>query len=313
MAGAQTVGWVGTGRMGAAMVRRLLAGGCDVAAFNRTPQKLEPLVAAGAKPAASIAELAGREVVFVCVAASSDLLEVMSAEGGLLSGEAVPSVIVDCSTVSAEASAEARALAEARGCGFLAAPVSGNPKVVRAGRATMAVSGPKGAFEAVEAYLEMIGTGVTYVGEGEVARLVKLCHNLFLGVVIQSLAEVTVLAEKGGVERAAFLDFLNKSVMGSPFTAYKSPGLVNLDFTATFTSTLLQKDFDLGIGAARSLGVPMPVGALVHQQLNRLVNEGFAEEDFATLLLLQAQASALELVADPRVVSDGLEPADGAS
>ena len=295
------------------MVRRLLAQGCDVAAFNRTRQKLEPLVAAGAKPVDTIVELARRDVVFVCVSSSQDLLDVLSSKGGLFSGEAAPSVIVDCSTVSAEASAEARALAEARGCAFLAAPVSGNPRVVRAGRVTMAVSGPRAAFDEVEAYLAMLGTSVTYVGEGEVARLVKLCHNLFLGVVIQSLVEVTVLAEKGGVERAAFLDFLNKSVMGSLFTTYKTPGLVNLDFTATFTSTLLQKDFDLGIGTARALGVPMPVGALVHQLLNRLVNEGHAEDDFATLLLLQATAAALELVADPRVVSDGLEPADAAS
>ena len=102
----------------------------------------------------------------------------------------------------------------------------------------MVVSGPADAWEAARPYLELFGAGATYVGEGDVARLVKICHNLMLGVVAQSLAEITVLAEKGGVSRAAFLEFLNKSVMGSMFTRYKTPAIVNLDFTPTFTPAL---------------------------------------------------------------------------
>ena len=110
---------------------------------------------------------------------------------------------------------------------------------------------------------------VTYVGEGDAARLAKICHNLMLGVVTQSLAEITVLAEKGGMSRAAFLEFLNDSVMGSTFTRYKSPAYVHLDYTPTFTPVLLRKDFDLGLAAARELDVPMPLAAATAQLCRR--------------------------------------------
>jgi len=144
-----------------------------------------------------------------------------------------------------EASAKVREAARQRGTAMLAAPVSGNGKVVKAGKLSLVVSGPKDAYETALPYLEKLGQGVSYVGEGEVARLVKICHNVFLGVVIQALIEVTVLAQKGGVPRHAFLDFMNKSVLGSTFTRYKTPALVNLDFAPTFTPRLLRKDLDL--------------------------------------------------------------------
>src|SRR6202020_2299874 len=168
-----------------------------------------------------------------------------------------------------------------------------NPNVVRSGKMTAAVSGPRDAFVIAEPYLSMLGRGVTYVGEGEGARTVKLCHNLLLGVVAQSLAEITVLAQKSGISRQAFLACLNKSVMGSLFTGYKSPAYVNLDFEATFTATLLRKDFDLGLAAAREHEVPMPVASLVHQTVQSLVGYGYGEQDFATVIELQARASGL--------------------
>src|SRR5271154_4622194 len=225
------LGWLGTGRMGLEMGRRLLAAGWDLAVFNRSMSKAEPVGQPGAKPAQSAAELATRDIVFVTVGSSEDLVSAVLGPDGLMSGpSAAPQVLVDCSTVSAEASARVRAEIAERGTALLAAPVMGNPKVVRAGKMTVAVSGPRDAFVMTEPYLTMLGRGVTYVGEGEVARTVKLCHNLFLGVVAQSLAEITVLAEKSGISRQAFLACLNKSVMGSLFTGYKTPAYVNLDF-----------------------------------------------------------------------------------
>ena len=199
-----------------------------------------------------------------------------------------------------------RGLAANRGTALLAAPVSGNPKVVRSGKLTLAVSGPREAYDHAEHLLLPLGRGVTYVGEGEVARLVKICHNVFLGVVAQSLAEITVLAEQGGTSRQAFLEFLNDSVMGSVFTRYKSPALVNLDFTPTFTNILLRKDFDLGLDAAREYGVPMPVAALAAEMVSSAVGAGHTTEDFATLLLEQARRSGVELVSEEADVDDGL-------
>lgn len=305
-----SIGWIGAGRMGTAMARRLVRAGHGLLVYNRTRAKTEVLVADGAKVAEAVADLAACDVVFVTVASSDDLLDVVGApgEGGLLAGDRVPAVVVDCSTVSGEASAEARARLAARGGAFLAAPVSGNPKVAAAGRLTMVVSGPKEAFDRVEPLLVTVARAAVYVGEGELSRLVKLCHNLFLGVTIDALAEVTVLAEKGGVPRHAFLEFLNVSVMGSPFTRYKSPALVNLEYKPTFTTRLLRKDFDLGTTAARELDVPMPVSALVHQILGAAIGRGIGDLDFAALVGLVGEDAGMRLESEAVGVDDGLQP-----
>jgi 3-hydroxyisobutyrate dehydrogenase-like beta-hydroxyacid dehydrogenase len=303
----KTLGWVGTGRMGYALATRLLEAGCDLAVYNRTRAKAEPLAELGATVVDTPTELADRDIVFTMVAGPEDFKAVVIGENGLLSrSDVVPPVIVDSSTVSPEASAEVRAHTEARDVALLAAPVSGNPSVVDAGKLTVVVSGPSDAWEAARPYLELFGAGATYVGEGDVARLVKICHNLMLGVVAQSLAEITVLAEKGGVSRAAFLEFLNKSVMGSMFTRYKTPAIVNLDFTPTFTPALLYKDFQLGFEAADEHGVPMPVAAAAQQVVQALMGFGYEDIDFMALLELEARGSSLELEAENVPVGDGL-------
>lgn len=304
--GAPTVGWIGTGRMGYQLALRLLKAGNDVAVFNRTKAKAEPLAASGAKVVDHPAELADRDVVFIMVAADRDLDEVLTGDGGLLTGSQTPSIIVDSSTVSPEASAAVRAVAADRGAEFLAAPVSGNPKVIAAGKLTVAVSGPRDAFDTVAPLLARFGRGVTYVGEGEAARLVKIAHNVFLGVVIQALAEITVLAERGGVSRAAFLQFLNDSVLGSEFSKYKSPALVNLDFHPSFTNVLLRKDLQLGLGAGKELGVPMPLAATADMLIAQAVGAGYTSEDFATLILEQARRSGYAIEAENVPVDDGL-------
>ena len=301
------LGWIGTGRMGYELSTRLLEAGCEVAVYNRTRAKAEPLAGAGARIVGSPAELADCDIVFTMVAGPSDFQEVVLGPQGVLSGDQAPSIIVDSSTVSPAASEEVRAEASGRGVALLAAPVSGNPKVVAAGRLTIVVSGPPDAYAEARPYLELLGAGVTYVGEGERARLVKICHNVMLGVVAQCLAEITVLAEKGGVSRADFLEFLNESVMGSTFTRYKTPALVNLDFTPTFTPALLMKDFDLGFEAAAELGVPMPVAAAAKETVQAMMGHGYTEVDFAALLELEARASGLELEPEGVPVSDGLD------
>jgi 3-hydroxyisobutyrate dehydrogenase len=306
------IGWIGTGRMGHAMAARLLAAGQDVHVWNRTRAKADDLVGQGATVVDTVAQLAGRDVVFTMVSADDDLLAVTLGPGGLLTQVDAPRYLVDSSTVSPETSEAVRQAADARGTTLLAAPVSGNAKVVTAGRLSIAVSGPRDAFEEVEPILAMIGKSVTYVGGADVARLVKLAHNVFLGVVTQSLAEVIVLAERGGVPRASFLEFLNSSVMGSVFTRYKSPALVNLDYTPTFTPVLLRKDFDLGLAAARAMDVPMPVAALTAQLVQASVSSGRVDEDFAILLDLEAASAGLKLRPEGVEVDDGLS-ADGAS
>ncbi len=288
------------------MIGRLLGAGYQVSVYNRTRSKADALTERGAKVVEVVADLSACDAVFVTVSSSEDFVEVMLGDEGLLSRSTVPKVVVDSSTVAVEASERVRQAVASRGSMLLASPVSGNPRVAAAGRLTMAVSGPVEAYEMVAPLLDAIGSGSTYVGDGDLARLVKLCHNLFLGVVMQSVAEITVLAERGGVDRATFLSYLNKSVMGSMFTGYKAPAVVNLDFEATFTSKLLRKDFDLGLAAARSLEVPMPVAGLVHQIVQQLVGEGYGDDDFATLIKLVAKGANLELRSEDADVDDGL-------
>jgi 3-hydroxyisobutyrate dehydrogenase-like beta-hydroxyacid dehydrogenase len=301
------IGWIGVGRMGFALAERLLDAGHDVAVYNRTRAKADPLGERGAKVVDAPVDLADRDVVFIMVSAPADLAQVTTGEGGLLTHpDTAPRIIVDSSTVSTDASAALRAAADERGAHLLAAPVSGNPKVVRAGKLTFAVSGPRESFDEVSGLLKLLGRSVTYVGEDEVARLVKICHNIFLGVVIQSLCEITLLAERGGTSRAAFLEFLNDSVLGSTFSRYKSPALINLDFTPTFTMPLLSKDFDLGLAAAHDLAVPMPLAAAASQLVASAVGAGHRDLDFATLILEQARRSGMTLEPENVPIDDGL-------
>jgi 3-hydroxyisobutyrate dehydrogenase len=305
--GSMTIGWIGAGRMGAAMASRLAAAGEDVVVWNRTRAKAEALIDSGCRVADALGDLRDREVVFTMVSGPADLEQVLTGEGGLLTDpDQVPAAVVDCSTVDGETSAAMREACAERGVDFLSAPVSGNAKVVRAGLLTLVVSGPEETWLKVAPLLDHLGQGATYVGEGDAARLAKICHNVMLGVVTQCLAEITVLAEKGGMSRAAFLDFLNKSVMGSTFTRYKAPAIVHLDYSPTFTPLLLRKDFDLGFAAAHDLDVPMPVSAAAAAAVQASVSSGRVDEDFAILLDLQARSSGIELKPEDAEVDDGL-------
>ena len=314
----RSIGWLGTGRMGAAMAARLIDAGEDVTVWNRTPSKTGPLVARGARAVERITDLGGCDVVFVMVSTPGDLEEVVCGEQGLLSADRAgaelagaelpgaelpgaelagadcrPVTIVDCSTVSEEASARVRAAVNAAGADFLAAPVSGNPHVVAEGGCCIVASGPAEVFQRVRPYLEEIAKVAVHAGEEEQSRLVKLCHNLYLGMMVQALAEVTSLAEKGGTDRAAFLEFLGGTVVASDWVRKRTDALVRRDWTPTFTTELLRKDFDLGLDAARSLEVPMPVGALVYQLIQSAIGTGLRHEDFLSLYELQAAGAAL--------------------
>jgi 3-hydroxyisobutyrate dehydrogenase-like beta-hydroxyacid dehydrogenase len=292
--------------MGFEMARRLAKGGCDIAIWNRTRAKAEPLAKDGAKIVDGLPDLASCDIVFCMVSTYDDVKEVIAGPKGLLSGPGKPRMVVECSSISLDGSADLRKILAAKGVELLSAPVSGNAKVIKAGKLTFVVSGPKAAYDAAAPYLAMMGQGSSYVGEGELSRIVKICHNVMLGVVTQCMAEVTVLAEKAGVPRHAFLDFLNRSVMGSTFTRYKAPAFVNLDFHVTFTPYLLRKDLDLGLEAGRKFEVPMPLAAITRDLIQSMMGRGMTEEDFSALLVQQAQASGLKLKPENVAVGDGL-------
>ncbi len=298
----QSLGWIGAGRMGYAMAERLAKNGCDISVWNRTKAKADPLSKHGAKVVNHLEELSTKDILFVMVSTYEDVKEVI----GKALAKGKPKMVVECSSISLEGSAQLREFLKGKGVEYLAAPVSGNAKVIKSGKLTFVVSGPKSAYDKARPYLDMMGMGSSYVGEGELARIAKICHNVMLGVVIQNLCEITVLAEKAGMPRHAFLDFLNKSVMGSTFTKYKAPALVNLDFHVTFTPKLLLKDMDLGLDAGKRFGVPMHVASVTRNLIQQMIGQGMTEEDFSTLLLMQARASGIELKPENVAVGDGL-------
>jgi 3-hydroxyisobutyrate dehydrogenase len=313
---AQKIGWIGMGRMGFPMAERLIKAGYDLSIWNRTRAKAEPLAAKGGKVVDKLADLAGLDVVFSIVSTGKDLEEVYFGRDGVAAKGRAPKILVDCSTIAVEESAAIRERLGKLGSTFIASPVSGNAKVIKAGKLSAVVSGPEGAARAVMPMIEVFAPqGVSYVGEGELARVCKIAHNVMLGVVIENLIEITLLANKMGVPRHAFLSFMNNSVMGSMFTRYKSPALVNLDWTTTFTPELLRKDLDLGLSLGRDFEVPMPVTAAAREMLQSHFGaailkpepEEYLQKDFAALMETMALAAGMKLASENQNVPTGLE------
>jgi len=256
-------------------------------------------------------------VLFCIVATGKDVQEVLYGNNGVCSqGGKLPPIVVDCSTIAVEESAAIRAKLKELGAEFVAAPVSGNAKVIKAGKLSAVVSGTEAACKAAMPLIEVFAPrGVSYVGNGELARVCKIAHNVMLGVVIENLIEMTLLTNKMGVPRHAFLAFLNNGVMGSMFTRYKSPALVNCDWTTTFTPELLRKDLDLGLDLGREMDVPLPVTAAAREVLQNHFGvatlqrnpEEYLQKDFAALAETMALAAGMKLESENKNVPTGLE------
>jgi len=313
---AQKIGWIGMGRMGFPMAKRLLKAGYDVSIWNRTRAKAEPLAKSGGKIVDQPSDLGQVDVLFSIVSTGKDLEQVYFGTNGVGTANRMPPVFVDCSTIAVEESAAIRKRLGERGASFVCCPVSGNAKVIKAGKLSAVASGPQAAFATVEPMVEAFAPrGVSYVGEGELARICKIAHNVMLGVVIENLIEITLLTNKMGVPRHAFLAFLNNGVMGSMFTAYKSPALVNLDWTTTFTPELLRKDLDLGLSLGRDMDVPMPVTAAAREMLQAHIGaamlradaQEYLGKDFAALMETMALGAGMKLTSEDKPVPTGLE------
>jgi 3-hydroxyisobutyrate dehydrogenase len=289
----ERIAWIGLGRMGAAMAARLLDSAPDVAVWNRTAEKCDPLVEMGAERLPSVQDAANYDVVFSMVLDDAALLDVAEA---LLEGGTKLRVWIDGSTVSPAAAARASASAAAAGVAYVSAPVSGNPGVVANGKAIFAISGSPEGLDIAERVCLAIGRRVFRVGEGVEANVVKLCTNALLAVTMQSLAEIAVLADGAGVKRSALMEFINDSAVGSPFTAYKTGNITSLEFPPTFTPEGQRKDIRLAIDLAHELDVPMPVLNTTEVAFSRLVSGGLGQgRDFAALILEVARDAGREL------------------
>jgi len=275
----------GLGLMGSAIAERLIAAGHAVGVYNRTPGKAAALVDLGGVELTDRAHVWDSADVAITMVADSTALEAITvAEGGLVSDAARGKTLIDMSTVSAEASARVAAAAADTGLAFLRAPVSGNPVAVRAGNLGIMVSGDPDEFAAAEPLLRDIGPNIFYLGDGEASRIMKLAVNLMVAGTAQLLAEALTLGEAHGLDRAAMLEVISGSAVGSPFVRYKSGPLVAEDYSSTFTTRLMAKDLDLALTSAAQAGVPLPTTALVRQLVQGCISSGMADIDFMALL-----------------------------
>jgi 3-hydroxyisobutyrate dehydrogenase-like beta-hydroxyacid dehydrogenase len=283
------VGLVGLGNMGTAFGERLLEAGYPVVVYNRTAAKTEPLAAGGATVADTIRELAADVGVVITSLANDEALEAVAAE--VVTAARPGTVLVDMSTVSPTVSARVASLADAASVDYLRAPVSGNPSVVRAGNLSFIVSGPRETLERVEPILLAIGPTIHHVGDAEQARIVKLAINLMIGGLAQLMSEALVLGEAAGVSRGALLEVMGSSSAGAPFVKYKTEPLLRDDFSATFTTSLMEKDIDLVLDAADENDVELPIARELKELVRAAVDAGYGDDDFMALFLALRNAS----------------------
>ena len=293
-----TVAVLGLGRMGQAVVERL-AGGYDVAVWNRSPGPMAQAAEAGARPAGTIAEaVSGCRAVMTSLTDGAAVRSVVL-DAGLARSMAPGATLIELSTIDMATSEAVADSCAAATVGYLRAPVSGNPDTVRRGRAALLVSGPAAAVEEHRDLLQTVAPVVNYLGEGEQSRVAKLCVNLMLAGITELFAEVVVVGERSGLQRETIADALSKSVVGSTFLGYKAEAAIARDYRATFTTRDLRKDLRLLCEQAQDVDVPVPVGAAVAELVDDAIARGMGDLDFLSLLLRLQAAAGVEPDIEP--------------
>jgi 3-hydroxyisobutyrate dehydrogenase-like beta-hydroxyacid dehydrogenase len=275
------IAFIGTGKMGLPMSVLVAKAGYAVTAFDPSAARLAAAREQGISVATSPADaVSGRAVVITSLPDDAALRAVMLGPAGLIAAMAPRSILIETSTVSAEASGEVDAAAQPRGIAHLRAPVSGNASIVHTGALTCFVSGPKETFESVKPLFAAFTRAQTYLGPGEEARYAKLAVNLMIAVSAAMMAESLALARKGGIAWQDILKVLDDSAVASPMVKYKTAPLRTRDFESTFSCRQMAKDLDLILGAGHAVGVPLQLAAQVRETYGSLIAQGDGETDF---------------------------------
>jgi 3-hydroxyisobutyrate dehydrogenase-like beta-hydroxyacid dehydrogenase len=284
-------GFIGLGRMGSAMAANLVKAGHDVTVFNRSPEKIRPLLELGAQPATSIAGACNDETVITMLADDAAVAHTALTDGGIVGKLRRGGIHVSMSTISVALSKElTRAHAQA-GQRFVAAPVFGRPEMAAAAKLFIVTAGDPAAAAACQPLLGAMGQKTLSIGtEPSAANLVKLSGNFLLASAIEALGEAIALVGKAGIDRHAFVDLLTSTIFPAP--AYKTYGdlIADGEFQpAKFAAPLGFKDIRLTLAAAESLRVPLPLGSLLRDRFLRLLAQGGDDLDWAAIGGLAAQ------------------------
>jgi 3-hydroxyisobutyrate dehydrogenase-like beta-hydroxyacid dehydrogenase len=289
------LGYVGLGVMGSSVTRRLLDAGHTVTVWNRTREKAEPLLAAGARWADSPREVAEQsEIVFTMVTNTAAVQAVTSGGDGILAGLQPGKIYVDMSTASP---ANTRALAEqVASCGaqMLDCPVSGTSITVDQGKASLMVGGDADAFERAKPVLEAIGPKVFHMGGNGTAVALKIAINLSLAVQMLAFSEGVLLAEKSGISRESAVEAMLASVIASPMVVYRGPLVLGHPDEVWFDCHMMQKDMNLALEMGRELEVPLPTTAITNEFLTAANGMGIGEKDFAVIFDVLASMSGVK-------------------
>ena len=278
------IGWIGAGKMGGPMSRRLVAAGHRVIVLEPDAENRRLAAEAGAALAEDIGALAREaRVVFSMIPNDGVLAALVAGEDGLAGLMAPGSVLVEMSTVSPAASRRAAEALAARTIDYLRAPVSGSTALAAAGTLSIMASGPRAAYDRVAPLLDALAAKRFYLGEAEQARYLKLVVNSLVGATSSLLAEALALGAKGDLSVADMLEVIGQSAVASPLIGYKTAMLKSGDYAPAFTVEQMIKDFDLIMDTARADHVPMSLAALVRQRYERAYVEGDGQRDFFVL------------------------------
>jgi 3-hydroxyisobutyrate dehydrogenase len=295
----ETVGFIGLGIMGGGMARNLLQAGYPLWVWNRTPGRMEPLVQAGARPAASPADLAAHcQVVITCVSDTPDVEQVILGEDGVIHGARPGALVIDMSTISPHATRViAGRLAEA-GVFMLDAPVSGGSEGAARGTLSIMVGGEAGQLERARPVLQAMGKTITHVGGQGAGQMTKLVNQVLVVGNALAMSEALLLAQAGGLELPRVLEAVAPGAAGSWMLSNRGPQILQRDWRPGFTIDLQQKDVRLVLGEADRLGVPVLLSSLVFNLYRTLQAEGLGSQGNHALIQALERLAGLQVGGD---------------
>lgn len=275
----ENVGFIGLGIMGRGMAANILRAGFPLTVWNRTAAKMEPLVAAGAQAATTPADLAARSgIIVICVSDTPDVEAVILGPDGVIAGARPGSLVVDCSTISPEATRRLAQTLAARGIGMLDAPVSGGSEGAAKGTLSIMVGGKEADFQRALPVLQAMGKQITHVGDHGAGQTVKLMNQILVVGHALAMSEAFLFGQAHGVDLEKALTALTAGAAGSWMLSHRGPQILRRDWQPGFTIDLQQKDLRLVLAAADAAGVPVPATAFIFQLYRTLQAQGLGGE-----------------------------------